>query len=897
MINEQDLKKTLIMPATNFDMRANLSTKEPLINKKWLEQEIYANLLKKNKDKTPFILHDGPPYANGDIHVGHAMNKILKDIIIRYKSLRGFYTPFIPGWDTHGLPIEHKMLTELKIKSKDDISIPELRKKASEYALAQVNKQMEQFKKFNLLCDFKKIYITMDKKFEACQLRLFKKMVFDGLVYKGLKPVYWSPSSQSALAEAEVEYKDINSPSIFVSFKISDTNKNSNFKIGDNLIIWTTTPWTLLANAAAAVGEKFIYVRFEYKKQFYIVAKELFDKVIETLEFKSAKIISEFKAKEMIGLKYLSPLNQNTCPVVYGHHVNLESGSGIVHIAPLFGEDDFKIGQNEKLKMIMHIADNGLINEQGGNYANQFYEKANENIIQELSDKKQLLKNGTILHSYPHDWRTHKPILFRGTPQWFVSIDKIKHQIIEELNKVNTPQEWAKKRITTMILDRHDWTISRQRNWGVPIIIFYDKDKKPVLKEDLFDYVISLVEKHGSDIWFNSSVEDLLPDNYKKLGFTKETDIMDVWFDSGTTFLGVKELQSDQEFPFPFDLYLEGSDQYRGWFNSSLINSVAYSGRSPYKNLISHGFVLDAKGEKMSKSKGNTVDPLKMAQKYGADILRLWVANSEYSNDVTISDNIMNQNSEIYRKIRNTLKFLLGNLNNYKYEPKTVRKGVHLYIKEKLNEVKVKVIKAYDEYKLLNVVKYLNNFVVELSSFYLSITKDILYVEEFNSENRMMTLLNFYEITDFLIKAIAPIMPVTAEDAYINFESKENKQISVHLEQWEENPVCDQKIINQWDEFFELRSEINVLIEKEIKKNVIKRPNEAKVVIKTKSEFIKGLDLRFLLMVGKVEFGSKNSVSVFDSEKCLRCWNHFQKDKITDNLCPLCYILVNKKDK
>ncbi|WP_406618088.1 isoleucine--tRNA ligase [Mycoplasmopsis lipophila] len=893
MNNEIDLKKTLIMPKTNFDMRANLVTKEPLIFQRWNEQKIYELVLEKNKNNTPFILHDGPPYANGDIHVGHAMNKILKDIIIRYKSLRGFYTPFVPGWDTHGLPIEHKMLLESKIKSKDELSTSELRKKAAEYALSQVEKQKQEFQKFNLLCDFKKFYITMDKKFEAQQLRLFKKMVFDGLVYKGLKPVYWSPSSQSALAEAEVEYQDIKSPSIFVAFKVEELNKNKQFQREDNLIIWTTTPWTLLANAGVAVGEKITYVRFEYQQKFYIVAKELFTKVIDTLEFKEAKIISEFKSREMIGLKYLSPLNKNLCPVVYGHHVNLESGSGLVHIAPLFGEDDFQIGIKENLNMIMHIEDNGTINEKGLQYQGQFYEKANELIIKELEEKHQLLNNGTILHSYPHDWRTHKPILFRGTPQWFVSIDKIKHQIIDELDKVNASQEWSKKRLSNMIIDRHDWTISRQRKWGVPIIIFYDRDKKPVLKEDLFEHIISLVEKYGSDIWFDSSAEELLPEKYKNQGFTKENNIMDVWFDSGTTFLGV---DIDSRYSAPYDLYLEGSDQYRGWFNSSLINSVAFSGRAPYKNLLSHGFVLDGKGEKMSKSKGNTVDPLKMVQKYGADILRLWVANSEYSNDVSISEQIMNQNAEIYRKIRNTIKFLLGNLNNYKYNPQTVRKGVHSYIKEKLIETKLKVIKAYDEYKLINVVKHLNNFIVELSSFYLSITKDILYIEEFNSENRMMTLANFYEITDFLIKAIAPILPATAEDAYDNFESKVDKQISVHLERLEQNNTFDEKILKQWDEFFVLRDEVNVIIENAIKNNLIKRSNEAKVVIKTKSDFIKSLDLKFLLMVGKVEFGLKNSIDIFESEKCLRCWNHFPKSKIVDNLCPLCYSIVNKKD-
>ncbi|VEU75801.1 Isoleucine--tRNA ligase [Mycoplasmopsis maculosa] len=891
-MNADELKKTLNMPKTDFEMRANLTVKEPLFREEWLKINLYKKVLEKNKNNEAFILHDGPPYANGSIHIGHALNKILKDIIIRYKSLRGFYTPYVPGWDTHGLPIEHKMLTEMKTNHKN-ISAVELRKKAHEYALSQVDHQKKQFEQLQMLTDFEKIYLTLDPKFEADQLRLFKKMIMSGLVYKGLKPVYWSPSSQTALAEAEVEYKDVISPSIYVAFNIVDNLINKSIKLNDKLVIWTTTPWTLLANSGIAIGEQFEYARIEKDNVGYIVAKDLVEKIISEFKWNinEIKITNTFKANELVGIKYLGVLNNLECPVVIGHHVTLESGSGLVHIAPLFGEDDFLIGNKNSLEMIMHVKDDGVINEYGKTYEGQFYEKANDLIFVELEDKKALLSKSSIKHSYPHDWRTHKPILFRGTPQWFVSIDKIKPNLLNELDKIKTYPEWAKKRLINMIADRNDWTISRQRTWGVPIIVFYDKDNKPVIKEDIFDHVISLVEEKGTDIWWELSADELLPEEYKNLGYTKEMYIMDVWFDSGSTSIAVDIMENAS---VPYDLYLEGSDQYRGWFNSSLINSVAYTNKAPYKQIVSHGFVLDAKGEKMSKSKGNVIDPLKIISKSGSDILRLWVANSEYTNDVTIGDEIMNQNTEVYRKIRNTLKFLLGNISDFTYDPLLKRSGVHLYIKEKLEEFKSQVLQAYDEYKFINVVKLINNYVVDLSSFYLNISKDILYVEAKKSINRLMVQTNIYEITDFLIKAIAPILPTTAEDAYKHF-NKENKKESIHLESLEEIIQFDSQIIEQWNEFFDLRDKVNILLENAIKEGKIKRTNEAKLTLSINSDFLKELDLKQLLMVGLIEFSNENIVSTFESVKCLRCWNHYIPNQIKDDVCQMCYKVINNK--
>ncbi|TQC51318.1 isoleucine--tRNA ligase [Mycoplasmopsis mucosicanis] len=889
-MSEKNYKDTLNMPKTDFEMRANLVAKETQFRQFWIDNGIYKKVLENNKNNPHFILHDGPPYANGNLHIGHAMNKILKDIIVRYKSMRGFYSPFVPGWDTHGLPIEHKMLQDAHL-NKNELSPVELRQRAREYALSQVEQQKQQFQQMQLLSDFERYYVTLEPKFVAQQLRLFKKMVIEGLVYKGLKPVYWSPSSQSALAEAEVEYKDIESPSIYVAFEIVESNSKQISK-GDKLIIWTTTPWTLLANSGVALGEFFKYALVEYQGSRYIIAEELVAKTCSIFGWENFTIKGIFNANEIVGSKYLSPLNNNVSPVVIGHHVSLESGSGLVHIAPLFGEDDFLIGNNFGLNKIMHIADDGKINEQGGEYNGEFYLKANSRILEELQDKQLLVHSSKILHSYPHDWRTHKPIIFRGTPQWFVSIEAIKDKILHELDTVNTYPEWAKKRLTNMIANHNDWTISRQRSWGVPLIIFYDKEQKPVFEEKIFDHIIEQIELQGADIWWSKTADELLPNEYKNLGFTKETDIMDVWFDSGSTSLAV-EIAPDVQ--APYDLYLEGSDQYRGWFNSSLINSVVYRGVAPYKNLISHGFVLDGKGEKMSKSKGNVIDPLKVIQKHGADILRLWVANSEYTNDITISDAILLQNSDLYRKIRNTIKFILGNLDGFKYDAQLPRKGVHAFIKEQLEQVKTNVLKAYDEYKFIGAIKLISNYVIELSSFYLNITKDILYVEEFDSINRKMTLTNFYEILDFLLTALAPIIPTTVEDAYRYFD-KENKQISVHLEKIINPKQPNVDLISLWDEFFKLRDEVNLAIEKAIKDGLIKRSNEVKLTLKSSSDFISSLDLKQLLMVGIVEFGDDFKVETFESQKCQRCWNHFLPKQIVEGICPLCTRVMKSKE-
>lgn len=884
-----DYKKTLLMPTTKFEMRANLTQKEKNFREKWEKDLIYIKSLDKNKDNEPFIVHDGPPYANGDLHVGHALNKILKDIIVRYKTLSGYYSPFVAGWDTHGLPIEHKMLQEMNI-SKDELNPLILRKKAAKYALKQVENQKKQFKTLQLFSDLEKIYVTLDKKYESKQLQLFKKMVLDGLVYKHLKPVYWSPSSQSALAEAEVEYADVVSNSIYVAFNIINSD-NSKVNANDKLIIWTTTPWTLIANSGVAVGENITYIKVFANDNYYIVAKDLLQNLQELFKWDEIKIITELTSQDLVGVEYLTPITNNNARVVIGHHVTLEVGTGLVHIAPLFGEDDFLIGKTNNLEMIMHISDNGNI-DFDCDYDGMFYEDSNEKIIGFLRNNKSLVLSNKIKHSYPHDWRTHKPIIFRGTPQWFVSIDKIRNNILSELKNVKMYPEWAYKRLSNMIENRGDWTISRQRTWGVPIIIFYDKDKQPVIDEKIFDYVIKLIEDNGSDIWWEKEADDLLPENHRNKGYTKEMDIMDVWFDSGTSNIAADVYG----FESPYDVYLEGSDQYRGWFNSSLINSVAYKGKAPYKNLISHGFVLDGKGEKMSKSKGNIISPLDVVNQKGADILRLWAANSEYSNDINISEDILNQNAEVYRKIRNTLRFMISNTNDYKYDKNLKLEGIHEFINEELKVLIKNVHENYNSFKFINVIKEINNYIVNLSSFYLSIVKDLLYVESRDNIERQMVLKNLYEITDFIILALAPILPTTAEEAY-SFFNKENKEESIMLERFVESTTPNYELINKYNEFFELRDQINILIENSIKNGEVKRSNELELSLKTDSEFIKNLNLKMLLMVGKVSISNETKVSKFDSKKCERCWNHFEREEMyNDEICVRCYDVISSLD-
>ena len=633
-------KETLLMPETSFQMRGNLPENEKLQREKWEEMDLYNKVREKNKGKTPFILHDGPPYANGNIHIGHAMNKILKDFVNRYKMMSGYDMIYIPGWDTHGLPIE-QAVTNSGVDRKS-MSKADFRALCEKYAYEQIEKQMQGFKELNVLADWEHPYITLQKEMEARQIEVFAEMAKKGLIFKGLKPVYWSPSSESALAEAEIEYHDRKDSSIYVAFPVVEGNDTVN--VGDNLVIWTTTPWTLPCNTGIAISEKFDYAKVLVNDKYYIVANELLEDLAKEFGWENYEVVNVFTGDKFAGVKYKHVFMDRVAPVIDGFHVTLDAGTGLVHIAPMYGADDFIIGKEYNLEMINGIDDQGVLNELSGPFNGLFFEDANKAVTVKLDELGVLLKLKFITHSYPHDWRTKKPIIFRATKQWFCSIDKIRDDLLKELeNNVKFHTEWGKKRLYNMIHDRGDWCISRQRVWGVPIPIFYNEDGSEIVDYDVMMHVADLFRKYGSNVWFEKEAKDLLPEGYTNPAspngnFTKEEDIMDVWFDSGSTWNGVL---IEQGLPYPSDMYLEGSDQYRGWFNSSLICGVAVTGKAPYKELVSHGFTLDGKGNKMSKSLGNVIVPADMVRLHGSDILRLWVASTDYTEDVRISDDLI----------------------------------------------------------------------------------------------------------------------------------------------------------------------------------------------------------------------------------------------------------------
>lgn len=897
-------KDTLNMPETEFQMRGNLPEMENLQREKWEEMHLYEKVCEKNKGKTPFVLHDGPPYANGNIHIGHAMNKILKDFINRYKMMSGFYMTFIPGWDTHGLPIE-QAITNTGVDRKS-MEKAEFRKLCEKYAYEQVEKQMEGFKKCNIIGDWEHPYITLQKEVEGAQIELFAKMAKEGLIYKGLKPVYWSPSSESALAEAEIEYKDRKDPSIFVAFPVVCGNDKVN--VGENLVIWTTTPWTLPGNLGIAVGEKFEYSKVQVNGKIYIVAKELLSSLAVEFGWENYTEVGVVCGTDFDGVKYKHVFMDRVSPVVVGFHVTLDSGTGLVHIAPGYGADDFVIGKQYNLGLINGVNDQGVLNEDSGEFCGLFFEDANKAVTQKLDELGVLLKLKFITHSYPHDWRTKKPIIFRATAQWFCSIDKIRGKLLDVIeNEVVFHTPWAKKRLYNMIEGRGDWCISRQRVWGVPIPIFYNEDGSEIVDYDVMMHIAKLFREYGSNIWFEKSARELLPEGYTNElspngNFTKETDIMDVWFDSGSTHKGVLD---ERGFSNPADIYLEGSDQYRGWFNSSLITSVAVNGRAPYKELVSHGFILDGKGNKMSKSLGNVIAPLDLIKLHGSDILRWWVASVDYTEDVRISDDLIKQVKETYRKVRNTFKFMLGNLKDfdpkkdsveYKDMPKADK-----YMMNQLSDFIEDCKRAYDEYSFGDVYKLINNFVsVTLSAFYFDFTKDILYIEKKDSLARRSVQTVIYNILKAEVCLIAPILPYTAEEVY-GFMCGEKLE-SVHLEEMPEAvKYADKKELNElFKEFFDLQYEVNKAISyARDESKIIGSSQEAVVTINTqKYPLVKANlseNLNQLLIVSEAKFDDKTDnvlVEKSSGEKCTRCWN-FVDHLVEGEVCERCHKILN----
>ena len=894
-----EYKDTLFMGKTAFEMRGNLNQKEPKIQEKWAEMDLYNKVIRKNEGKEEYTLHDGPPYANGDIHLGHALNKILKDFVVRYKNMNGFKSVYIPGWDTHGLPIENA-LQKAGINRKEK-SIVEFRKLCEEYAYKQVERQKVGFERLGVLGDFEHPYITLQPEFEKDQIKVFAKMAEKGLIYKGLKPVYWSPSSESALAEAEIEYQDKEDSSIYFKLPIVDEKYND-----VAFLVWTTTPWTLPANLAVCAGPNVEYVLAETNYGKLIFGADLLTKLTELLDLGTVKVLEHFKGVDLEGLKYKHPLYDRISPCVLGDYVSTTDGSGLVHIAPGHGEDDFLVGKNYNLEILCPVDSKGVMTKEAGKYEGMFYQVCNEEVIKDMQECNCLLKCVKITHSYPHDWRTKKPVIFRATPQWFASIDPIKEEILAAINSVNWNPKWGDVRISNMIKDRHDWCISRQRAWGVPIPIFYAENGDAILDQNVLMHIADLFGEYGSNVWFERDAKDLLPEGFTHPGspngiFKKETDIMDVWFDSGSSYM----LLNRRGLKYPADLYLEGSDQYRGWFNSSIITGVATTGKAPYKTVVSHGFTLDGEGRKMSKSLGNTVDPIKTCNEFGADILRLWVASIEYRADMPLSKDILKQVSESYRKIRNTIKFLMANTSDFNHDNALEYdqlQPVDKYMYIKLQKFIAEIKKNYDNFDFGEVYRNTNAYIANtLSAFYLDFTKDILYIEHPNSKERLSCQTVFYQILEALLRLLSPIIPHTCSEAYDLLPYKQADDI--YLTDMPNANLFEDEVESKFDKFMEYREQILKALEEARAEKVIGKSFNAKLTLlvdeNSKKVFTDlNSNVAQILIVSQLEYIDSNEfaikVSKAEGEACSRCW--MIVPKLNENgLCPKCQRIINQK--
>ena len=887
-----DYKATLNLPETDFPMRGNLPNNEPKKYNAWFDADIYEQMKTKRAGAEMFTLHDGPPYANGNIHIGHALNKVLKDIIIKHNYFDGKSVRFTPGWDCHGLPIEQQVEKKLGGKKKKELlEVSKVRELCRAHAAKFVDIQKEEFKTLGILADWENPYVTMDFKFEANIYRTLCGVAKKGLLIERSKPVYWSWAERTALAEAEVEYEDKESHSIYVAFELSDEAKAKADIAGKaSLVIWTTTPWTIPANLAICVGAKFDYVVVSVEGRKFVVVKDLLESLKEELSWESYEIVQELKGSDLDGMTYKHPLYERVSPVLLGDHVTTEGGTGLVHTAPGHGQDDFIVGKKNGLDIYCPVDSKGYLDDTTG-FGGMFVEDANKAIGMALEEKGALLALKFIKHSYPHDWRTGKPIIFRATEQWFASIENMKEDLLKAVSDTEWLPKWGELRMTNMIKDREEWCISRQRVWGVPIPAFYAEDGTSILEPKIIEHVAELFGKFGSNVWFDRDAKDLLPEGYTHPGspngiFKKETDIMDVWFDSGTSHQGGQK-------PFGFtgqvDLYFEGSDQYRGWFNSSLSTSVAMFGRAPYKAVISHGFINDAKGKKMSKSLGNGMDPLKVMKQMGADLLRMWVSSVDYQSDVRISNDMMKQVSEGYRKIRNTFKFLLGNLFDYDNKVNKIEfndlREVDKYVSIKLNDLIKEVLDAYERFAFDEVYRKVTNFVTFLSGFYMDFTKDILYIESADSHTRRCVQTVFYETINSLIKLITPILPHTSDEA-LSFLPKNTVKNSQLLDMPEVKDL-DESVVNKFDRFMEIRNNVLKALEEDRSEKIIGKSFQAKLTLYPNDEnkkLLESLDANLpqILIVstlhisdgiGKYKFdGLRINVEEAVGHTCDRCW-------------------------
>lgn len=903
-----DYKDTLHMPDTGFEMRGNLAKKEPGILAKWEENDHYNAILAHHKGEKAYILHDGPPYANGNLHAGTAMNRSIKDFIVRTHAMAGYYTPFFPGWDTHGLPTENA-IQKLGVDRKA-ISAAEFRRKCDEFVHTQIAQQMATEKRLGQIADYERPYITLQKEFEKRQIQNFEKMALDGLIFQGLKPVYWSPFNETAVADSEIVYRDVKDSTIYLAFQIADGK--GILDSDDHFVIWTTTPWTIPANQTVSMNEAFDYAEVQTEKGKLIMLATFVDKLLAKFGLENQGVLRTFKGRELEGITYKHVVHGTECPVLLGNHVTDEDGTGIVHTAGGHGMDDFLVCTKYGIKAVNTLDTQGKMNEFAGKYEGMFFEDCSKAIIHDMAEQGCLLAVENITHSYPHDDRLKKKVVFRAVKQWFCSIDKVRAQVLDQIdNKVKWHNEWGQVRMHNMIADRGDWCISRQRLWGVPIPIFYTEDNTPIIEKEVFDHVAELVGEYGSNVWFEREAKDLLPEGYTNEKspngvFRKETDIMDVWFDSGSSW---SELEA-RGYDYPCDLYFEGSDQYRGWFNSSMIIATAVTGKAPYKEVLSHGYVVDSKGEKMSKSVGNVVNPMDIINKNGADVFRLWAMSSDFKEDLKLGPANIKQVSDQYRKIRNTFRFLLGNINPADFDAKKDMvayenlTAADQYILVMLNEVVKEYTADVLDYNYLAANKVLMNFMVnELSSYYCDFTKDILYCSAKDDLRRRQVQSVYWQCLDALVRMWAPFLVYTAEEVWSFFGNDEEESVHyLHYPQVKEYSNAEE-LKEMFGKLLDVRADVMKALEETRNSKLIGTAQEAEVELTVTGEeaelITKGLGEAAAqwMIVSKavVAEGAERSVKVIKASgtKCPRCWN-YSSEANEDGLCPRCQAAVAK---
>lgn len=930
-----DYNQTVHLPQTDFPMRAGLPKREPDMLQEMQDHDLYHKMVQRNEGKPSFVLHDGPPYANGNIHIGTALNKILKDIIVKHKNMTGHYAPYVPGWDTHGLPIESAVLKDKKVK-RDEMTTAQFRTKCREYAEGYIAKMTGQFQRLGVLGEWENPYITLLPEFEAKQIEVFGKMAEKGLIYKGMKPVYWCPADQTALAEAEIEYADDPCTTIFVKFPVRD-DKGKLGQYADlskiYFVIWTTTPWTIPGNFAICLNAEFDYVLLQVPSgDVYVLARDLAESVCKAahIDYEACKVLAELKGSEFELMTATHPLFDRESVILNGEHVTLDAGSGCVHTAPGFGAEDFQICQQYDKAGLTHIGVPVPVNAKGvmtdERYNGQFYAKGNDMVVEDLEKEGFLVAKENITHSYPHCWRCKNPIIYRATEQWFCSVDAIKDAAVKSCDAIQWKPEWGKERMISMISERNDWCISRQRVWGVPIPIFYCDDcGADIVTPETIAHVAQLFREHGSNIWFDKEPADLLPEGFVcpkcgKAHFSKESDIMDVWFDSGSTWAAVAAERPYLK--YPADLYLEGGDQYRGWFQSSMLTSIAVNGVAPYHQIATHGWTVDGEGKAMHKSLGNAVSPDEVIKEYGADMLRLWVASADYTQDMRISKDIMKQLSQAYLKIRNTARYMLGNLCDFDPDANLVpvEKLMDLdrFALSSFNELVKTARAAYEKYEFHGVYRAVYNFcVVDMSNFYLDIIKDRLYCG--GEEERRSAQTALYHILDGMTRLITPILAFTSDEIWHAMKHAKGVDAeSVLLNDMPEDNAAftlDEAAQARWNRLVSLRDAVNKALENARNAGVFKKAQDTEVTVSVSAEdaaSLKDEDLATLCIVSKITVttenleGEKNedclipctiAVKLSEAPKCPRCWNHNEHIGAAGHhaeLCPRCAAVVGE---